>query len=124
MTQITMPNWARPPEEGAFATDRGWEVNNGKRVILLTSHRGLKEKVDALLKMKGVAAEDVQPIIKPRKRPSVAEPIDIQLPNVEDVLKPSGEPGDDVLPEPQTVDQQTQIKPQVHKRPVKVMKRK
>lgn len=81
---INIPNWARPPEHGAFATDRGWEIKNGERDVILTSHRGLKEKVDSLYKMKDITINDVMPEPQKRRKQQVINvPV---LPNVDTVL--------------------------------------
>lgn len=81
---VNIPNWAKPPEHGAFATDRGWEIKNGERDVILTSHRGLKEKVDSLYKMKDITINDVMPEPqKRRKQPVISVPV---LPNVDAVL--------------------------------------
>jgi hypothetical protein len=81
---VNVPHWAIPPEHGAFATDRGWEIKNGERDVILTSHRGLKEKVDSLYKMKDITINDVMPEPQKRHKQQVVNvPV---LPNVDTVL--------------------------------------
>lgn len=81
---VNVPHWAIPPEHGAFATDRGWEIKNGERNVILTSHRGLREKVESLYKIKSVTINDLMPEPqKRRKQPTVVVPV---LPNVDAVL--------------------------------------
>lgn len=105
MSQMILPRWATPPENNAFATDRGWEIKNGNRLVILTSHRGLKAKVDALTNMTSMTVNSVKP--EPTSRHVDVEITVPTLPNVEDVFDAADDDTDssttDILVKPKRV---------------------
>lgn len=104
---ITLPIWARPPQDGAYATEAGWLDKND---TMLVSHRGLKTKIEALKEMTDESIDFNEPVNKADKAKYKAntteestetdEPIDPEFPDDESLEETSQV---DVIPQDLTV---------------------